>query len=125
MATCQTLAVWPKSLDFILMDPSIYHRLELLPVALSYCVDNLADTPCLASRMIFLSFHMKRIFWLKCLLAELLCIKCLKRMSFEGEHLFGTFLHTYIPGIRVLSSRKEKACTHTDRPLAPENGKVP
>lgn len=69
MAVCQTFAVWTKHMVWdpgsILTDFFISHHLELLPVAVCYCIDGLVDTLCQINRMSLLSVHMLMILLLK------------------------------------------------------------
>lgn len=67
---CQTLGVWSKDKSrdpgTILTDPSVLQQLELLSIALNFCVYRVADIVHLISRMDLLFVHLQGTLWLKC-----------------------------------------------------------
>lgn len=111
MTVCQTIAVRIKSINH-------------LPTTLRFCMNGFADTLCQISRMFPLSIHMCRILWLKFWSAELPTNKCLDRLPFICEDLFGPCLNYYIKeitgGKSTLLSQKKGPCTLTSRFSTPE-----
>lgn len=102
----------------ILKDPLVHHHLGLLPLALHYCVNGLADMFHQISIMCLLCSHMWSIYWLKCWSVEPLCKKCLELLPSEREHIFGLH-HQKKEAARPSKpeTRKSSFCpSHASRP---------